>query len=61
MIDYSEICEVKMLDSAREVNQLLKSYWVLLDVFHCDGICFFVLGKLYAGSSDCGIFNCEDE
>lgn len=47
MIDYSEICEVKILDSARDVNQLLKSYWVLLDVFHDDGFCWFVLGKLY--------------
>lgn len=52
MFDYSEICEVKMLDSAREVNQLLKSYWILLDVFHSDGTCFFVLGRLYAGNYD---------
>lgn len=52
MIDYSEICEVKILDCVREVNQLLKTYWVLLDVFHSDGICFFVLGKLYGSNYD---------
>ncbi len=52
MFDYSEICEVKMLESAREVNQLLKSYWILLDVFHSDENCFFVLGRLYAGNYD---------
>ena len=42
MVDYSEICEVKILDSVSEVNQLLKSYWILLDVFYSDGTCFFV-------------------
>ena len=61
MVDYSEICEIKILDSTSEVNRLLKTYWILLDVFHDDGICWFVLGKLYAGSSDCGMFDCEDE
>ena len=52
MTDYTEICEVKILDCVREVNQLLKSYWVLLDVFHSDETCLFVLGRLYAGNYD---------
>ncbi len=60
MVDYSEICEVKILDSARDVNQLLKSYWVLLDVFHSDGTCWFVLGKLYA-ASECEFFDYDDD
>ena len=56
MRDYSEISEIQVLDSAREVNHLLKTYWILLDIFHDDGRCFFVLEKPYAPS-----MNYEDE
>ena len=52
MTDYSEICEIKVLDSVNEVNHLLKTFWILLNIFHSDGTCFFVLGKLYGSNYD---------
>ena len=52
MVDYSEICEIKILTSANEVNHLLKTFWLLLNIFHSDGTCFFVLGKLYGSNYD---------
>lgn len=61
MKDYSEIGEIQVLDSASDVNHLLKTYWVLLDIFHDDGRCFFVLGKPYAHSFECELPDYEDE
>lgn len=56
MRDYSRIGRLVVTSSCDEANQLLGSYWTLLDLYHDeDGTLLFVLG----GQHTCG-FEAEE-
>ena len=44
---YSDIKEIKVLDNTDEVNELLKDWWELLELYKKEGSIMFVLGRRF--------------
>lgn len=47
MKNFANIAEVKVLANYKRVNEFLRNFWILLDIFHDDNNLFFVLGLPY--------------
>lgn len=46
-MSYSDIKEIKVLDNANEVNELLGDWWELLELFKHEGRIMYVLGRRF--------------
>lgn len=47
MSTYSDIKEIKVLDNANDVNELLGDWWELLELFKHEGRIMYVLGRRF--------------
>lgn len=57
MKNLANIAEVKVVVDYMRVNEFLRNFWILLDIFHDDNNIFFVLGLPYDAV---GLANQED-
>ena len=57
MKNLANIAEVKVVVNYARVNEFLRNFWVLLDIFHDEHNLFFVLGLPYDAV---GLANQED-
>ena len=47
MKNFANIAEVKVLADYMRINEFLRNFWILLDIFHDDNNLLFVLGLPY--------------